>query len=102
MKARERRRDQLLNAAFEIVKNHGYDSIRRDNICLVAGVSSGMIGLHFKTMDKFKEALVHKAMVKVRDGEEKSEHVKVILRHLMELEILPLSIVESVRAYVRN
>lgn len=57
----ERRREQLLQAAEELVAVHGFDALRLRDVASHAGVSIGMIQHHFTTRDELLRETMRRA-----------------------------------------
>lgn len=55
-------KDRILDAAFALAVECGYENIRRDTIAERAGVASGTVNLHYATMENLKAAIMHRAI----------------------------------------
>ncbi|MGL4546344.1 MAG: TetR family transcriptional regulator [Plesiomonas sp.] len=55
-------RDLILQAAFQIATNEGYDALRRDKVATRAGVATGSVSHHFKGMDVLRTAVMEMAI----------------------------------------
>jgi AcrR family transcriptional regulator len=53
---------QILNAAIEVAKAKGYDSITRDDVAAKAKCSIGLISLRWTTMAALKRAVMREAV----------------------------------------
>lgn len=58
----EDRREQLLSKGIKLAVRSGYAAISRKQITDAAGVSEGLLSLHFGTMDDFRRALMQYAV----------------------------------------
>jgi AcrR family transcriptional regulator len=56
------RKIQLLREAIKLAEKHGYRHVSRKQIGDAAGVSEGLLSLHFGTMDDFRKALMAHAI----------------------------------------
>jgi AcrR family transcriptional regulator len=56
------REQRILDAAAELIIRQGYDKTTMSDVADAAGISRGVVYLHFKGKDKLFEALVHREM----------------------------------------
>lgn len=56
------RKQQILDVAVELSKEHGYHKITRDDIRRSAGVSAGVISQRFNTMKQLRRAVMRAAI----------------------------------------
>ncbi len=52
------RREQILSAAFEIARRDGLDAVTARNVAKAAGLSNGLVFVHFETTEALLVALV--------------------------------------------
>lgn len=56
------RKNQLLTHGIKLAERHGYTHVSRKQIGDAAGVSEGLLSLHFGTMEAFRRALMQHAI----------------------------------------
>lgn len=52
----------LLDAAYKLANDTGFDSLTRDNVARAAGMSSGMVNHRFVTMDGLRDEVMRTAI----------------------------------------
>jgi AcrR family transcriptional regulator len=61
---RDTRRDEILAAALQLARVHGYNRITRDQIAAHAGVSMGLVTLYLGTIPNLRRDLMRAAVSK--------------------------------------
>lgn len=56
------RTNQLLDSAIDLAQKRGYEKLTRDGLAAHAGVSQGLVGVHFGTMTQLRRAVVRRAI----------------------------------------
>lgn len=56
----QEREKYILDRAAELIAHHGYDKTTLDDIAAAAGMSRGILYLHFENKEKLFEALVYR------------------------------------------
>lgn len=56
------RKTQLLEHGVKLAEKHGYTHVSRKQVGDAAGVSEGLLSLHFGTMEAFRRALMQHAI----------------------------------------
>jgi AcrR family transcriptional regulator len=56
-------KDKILDAAFTLAVECGYENIRRDTVAERAGVAGGTVNLHYMTMGNLKAAIMARAII---------------------------------------
>lgn len=55
-------RCKVLDAAYQLAQHVGLYDMMRDDVARLAGVASGSVNHHFKTMDGLRDAVMRKAI----------------------------------------
>ncbi len=56
------RKTSILAAAIELAESHGLNEVSRDQIAALAECSTGLVNLHFGTMQNLRRAIVGEAI----------------------------------------
>ncbi|MEX0844966.1 MAG: TetR/AcrR family transcriptional regulator [Balneolaceae bacterium] len=80
---RNRRKEHILNAAIELIKEQGFDETTMDDIAKRAEFSKGTLYLYFNDKSSLHQAIKKKALTQIRD-----EYLAIIQDDLKGSEIV--------------
>lgn len=55
-------RCNILEVAYQLAQVDGWNNFKRDDVAEKAGVATGSVSYHFKTMDGLRDAVMRKAV----------------------------------------